>query len=129
MQLESFKVEYHSGIPVYKQIINIVNSALLNNEIVLGDKLPSIRSLANQLNINPNTVAKAYRELELTNVIESAGRNGSRISANKDTTNKISDEIKKEKMDEIYQRVLSEAKAYSISEEELNKMFKKEKLK
>ncbi|PCJ60024.1 MAG: GntR family transcriptional regulator [Planctomycetota bacterium] len=126
MQLESFKVEYHSGIPVYKQIINIVKTALLNSEIIIGDKLPSIRSLAVRLNINPNTVAKAYRELELTNVIESAGRNGSRISASKDKINGITEEMKKEKMDEIYKRVLSEAKSYSISEADLKKMFTKD---
>lgn len=125
MDENSFKVEYHSGIPVYRQIINIVTTAILNEELKAGDKLPAIRSLANALNINPNTVAKAYRELELTNAIESSGRNGSVILATKDSLNDVSSTIKENKLLEIRQRVLAEAKAYAISEEELIKLFQK----
>lgn len=125
MDENSFKVEYHSGIPVYRQIINIVTTAILNEEIKAGDKLPAIRNLASALNINPNTVAKAYRELELTNAIESSGRNGSVILATKDSLSDISSAVKENKLLEIRQRVLAEAKAYAISEEELIKLFQK----
>lgn len=125
MDENSFKIEYHSGIPVYRQIINIVTTAILNEEIKVGDKLPAIRSLATTLNINPNTVAKAYRELELTNAIESSGRNGSVISASKDSFGDLSNQMKENKLKEIHERVLAEAKAYSISEEDLIKMFQK----
>lgn len=125
MDENSFKVEYHSGIPVYRQIINIVTTAILNEELKAGDKLPAIRSLANALNINPNTVAKAYRELELTNAIESSGRNGSVVLATKDSLSDISSTIKENKLLEIRQRVLAEAKAYAISEEDIIKLFQK----
>ena len=73
-------IEYHSGIPVYRQVINAVTSAIANGEITEGDPLPTIRNLAEELMINPNTVAKAYRELELTGVVASAGRNGTVVT-------------------------------------------------
>lgn len=125
MDEKSFKIEYHSGIPVYRQIINIVTTAILNEEIKVGDKLPAIRSLATTLNINPNTVAKAYRELELTNAIESSGRNGSVILATKNSFGEITNKEKEIKLQELRARVLAEAKAYSISEEDIIKIFQK----
>ncbi len=116
-------IEYHSGIPVYRQIINSVTSAVANGELKAGDSLPTIRSLAAELKINPNTVAKAYREMELTGVIESAGRNGTVVTAEKTALPRPSPAEKEEKLREIYSRVLAEAKAYRISEADLAEMF------
>jgi DNA-binding transcriptional regulator YhcF (GntR family) len=64
-------IEYHSGIPVYKQLVSRFQAAIHSHELAAGTKLPPIRALAEQLDINPNTVAKVYRELELRGLIES----------------------------------------------------------
>ena len=61
---ESWHIEFHSGIPVYKQIIHQVQAAITAGRLKAGDQLPTIRALHEQLNVNPNTVAKAYRELQ-----------------------------------------------------------------
>lgn len=117
------KIEYHSGIPVYRQIINTITSAVANGEMNIGDRLPTIRSLAGELKINPNTVAKAYREMELTGVVVSAGRNGTVITANRERLPRPSRAEKEIKLKEIYSRVVAEARAHRISEKDLAEMF------
>lgn len=62
--------------PVFSQLISQIRSAVLNGNIQSGAPLPSIRQLAIELQLNPNTVAKAYRLLERDGVIETRGRRG-----------------------------------------------------
>ena len=59
-----FRVEASSPVPIYAQIVGQVRSAVAAGELVEGDSLPSVRQLAGELRVNPNTVAQAYRELE-----------------------------------------------------------------
>jgi len=64
-----FELDLHSGVPVYRQIIDRVHSARASGTLNGGDRLPTVRQLAVDLSINPNTVLRAYRELELTGVL------------------------------------------------------------
>jgi len=116
-------IEYHSGIPVYRQIINAITSATANGQITKGDSLPTIRNLAEQLKINPNTVAKAYRELELTGLVVSAGRNGTMVTGHRKTLTRPSRADKEIKLREIYSRALAEARAHGISERDVARIF------
>ena len=118
-----FSIEYHSGIPVYRQIINAITSALSVGEIHAGSPLPTIRSLAADLEINPNTVAKAYRELELRGVVTSAGRKGTVATGQREDLARPSKSEKEIKLRELYSRVVAEARAHGISEKELSKAF------
>jgi GntR family transcriptional regulator len=59
-----FKIEASSPVPIYAQIVGQVRAAIAGGELRVGDALPSVRQLAGELRINPNTVAQAYRELE-----------------------------------------------------------------
>src|SRR5579862_4264122 len=77
--LEQWQIEYNSGIPVYRQIINQACAAVAAGTFKPGDQLPTIRVLSERLNVNPNTVAKAYRELELKGIIVSERGSGSFI--------------------------------------------------
>ncbi len=116
-------IEYHSGIPVYRQIINTVTAAVVNGELKTGDLLPTIRKLAGDLKINPNTVAKAYRELELIGVVASAGRNGTVVSASRKALSRPSRAEKEIKLKELYSRVVAEARAHGISKKDLAETF------
>ena len=116
-------IEYHSGIPVYRQIINSITTAVASGEISEGDPLPTIRNLAEELKINPNTVAKAYRELELTGVVVSAGRNGTVVTGDRKTLPRPSRAEKEIKLKEIYSRALAEARAHGISESDVARIF------
>jgi GntR family transcriptional regulator len=68
------------GLPIYQQIINQVKYLVASGRLIPGDELPAIRVLAEQLLVNPNTVAKAYRELESQGVVESRHGSGTYIS-------------------------------------------------
>jgi len=69
-----------SGVPFYRQIIQQVERAILAKRLVPGDRLPTIRSLAIELKINPNTIAKAYSELELRGLVITQVGSGTYIS-------------------------------------------------
>jgi len=65
-----FTLDLGSGVPFYRQIIDQVKSAIATGELEPGDRLPTVRQLAVDLSINPNTVSRAYTELELTGLVE-----------------------------------------------------------
>lgn len=64
-----FVLDLRSGVPVYRQIIDQVHAARASGVLGPGERLPTVRQLAVDLSVNPNTVARAYRELELTGVL------------------------------------------------------------
>ena len=72
-------IDISSSIPVFMQLINRVREGVNSGELQPGLSLPTVRQLANDLEINPNTVAKAYRLLERDSIIETNGRRGSFI--------------------------------------------------
>src|SRR5512141_3054990 len=71
-----------SGVPIYLQLMEQVKHAIETGALRPGEQLPGIRPLAEELVINPNTVAKAYRELEHEGVIELRHGAGAFVSAN-----------------------------------------------
>jgi GntR family transcriptional regulator len=64
-----FRLDLRSGVPVYRQIIDQVLGALASGVLRAGDQLPTVRQLAVDLAVNPNTVVRAYRELEIRGVL------------------------------------------------------------
>ena len=65
-----FRIDSQSGVPIYRQIAQQVEQAVLAGVLVSGDRLPAVRELAVDLAVNPNTVVKAYDELQRAGVIE-----------------------------------------------------------
>jgi GntR family transcriptional regulator len=78
-----FLLDLHSGTPVYRQIMDQVRGGIAAGSLVPGDQLPTVRQLAVDLQINPNTVVRAYRELELGGLLETHQGTGTFISAQK----------------------------------------------
>ena len=78
-----FRLDLQSGVPVYRQIIDQVRAGMASGTLVAGDQLPTVRQLAVDLAINPNTVVRAYRELELGGLLESHQGTGTFISSQK----------------------------------------------
>ena len=76
-------LDLHSGMPVYRQIMDQVRGAIASGALTPGDQLPTVRQLAVDLEINPNTVVRAYRELELGGLLETHQGTGTFISAQK----------------------------------------------
>jgi GntR family transcriptional regulator len=68
------------GVPIYLQIVNQVKYLVSSDRLARGEELPPIRVLAERLLINPNTVARAYRELELAGIVEKRRTSGTYVS-------------------------------------------------
>lgn len=68
------------GVPIYLQIVNQVKYLITSGRLAEGEELPPIRALAEQLLVNPNTVARAYRELELAGLVEKRRTAGTYVS-------------------------------------------------
>jgi GntR family transcriptional regulator len=78
-----FRLSLESGVPVYRQIVDQVRVGMAAGLLSAGDQLPTVRQLAVDLAVNPNTVARAYRELELGGLLDTHQGTGSFISAQK----------------------------------------------
>lgn len=78
-----FALDLHSGMPVYRQLIDQVRGGIASGSLKAGDQLPTVRQLAVDLAINPNTVMRAYRELELSGLLETHQGTGTFIADKK----------------------------------------------
>jgi GntR family transcriptional regulator len=78
-----FRLDGKSGVPVYRQIIDQVLGGMATGTLAAGAQLPTVRQVAVDLAINPNTVARAYRELEIRGVLETQQGTGTFIANHK----------------------------------------------
>src|SRR5277367_3752795 len=78
-----FRLDLRGGVPVYRQIIDQVLGSIAAGSLKAGDQLPTVRQLAVDLSVNPNTVVRAYRELEIRGVLDTQQGTGTFISARK----------------------------------------------
>jgi len=79
----SFALDPTSGVPYYKQIILQVELAIAGGRLTTGDQLPTVRALAVDLKINPNTVARAYSEMEIRGIVDTQQGTGTFINQKK----------------------------------------------
>src|SRR5712671_6925418 len=82
-----FSLDLHSGVPVYRQLIDQVRTGVASGSLAAGDQLPTVRQLAVDLAINPNTVLRAYRELELGGLLETHQGTGTFVANKKPEKN------------------------------------------
>jgi len=75
------KLDLKSGVPFYRQVIDQVKAAIATETLSPGDRLPTVRQLAVNLSINPNTVSRAYTELELTGLVETQMGSGTFVGS------------------------------------------------
>jgi GntR family transcriptional regulator len=96
-------VDPRSGVPIYLQIIEQVKRSVAIGILSAGEQLPTVKQLALDLTINPNTVAKAYRELERDGVIETAAGRGSFVRANgvADSTKSAASDVARDSIESV----------------------------
>jgi GntR family transcriptional regulator len=68
------------GVPIYQQIVDQIQFRIMSGQLSVGDELPAIRTLAESLRVNPNTVARAYRELENDGLVEKRRTTGTFVA-------------------------------------------------
>ena len=83
MTAHAFKLDLASGVPVYRQIIDQVMAGVASGALSTGDQLPTVRQLAVDLEINPNTVVRAYKELEIRGLIDTHHGSGTFVGNHK----------------------------------------------
>jgi GntR family transcriptional regulator len=107
-----FAIDPKSGVPFYRQIIDQVRFAIVDGRLGCGDQLPTVRQLAVDLKINPNTVARAYQELEIRGVVSSQMGTGTFIG---DEKIELSESERERMLDQICLELLSRASAYGFT--------------
>jgi GntR family transcriptional regulator len=114
-------VDPRSGVPIYLQIIEQVKRSVALGILQAGEQLPTVKQLALDLTINPNTVARAYRELERDSVIETAPGRGSFIRADgrADSAQSAAGDMARDALD----AGLREAKSFGLSRNDVRELF------
>jgi GntR family transcriptional regulator len=105
-------IDTKSGVPFYRQIIEQVKFAIARGDLVPGDQLPTVRQLAVDLSVNPNTVIRAYRELEIAGVLDTHQGSGTFVGRQKPRI----DELERQRMlDQILTDLLARAAGYGFT--------------
>ena len=115
-----FKIDYHSGQPVYQQILANFKSGIISGNLKANDPVPSIRELARMLNVNPNTAARAYRELENEGLIYSRTGIGSFITPAEPHS------LEEKALVAVYpelKRVIKLSRTFNLPKKALDKLF------
>ena len=109
-------IDAKSGVPFYRQIIEQVKFAVASGDLKPGDQLPTVRQLAVDISINPNTVIRAYRELEFEGLLDSQQGSGTFVSEKQPEI----DAVERQRMlDQIVTELLARASAYGFTLEEV----------
>ncbi len=114
-------IDYDRGVPVYRQIYEAVTAALASGALARDEQLPTIHELAQRLAINPNTVARAYRELDQDGYIVSQRGRGTFPS--EERTASAAD--KQRALRTIFDRAIAEAARHGIAATEVIRYFQK----
>jgi GntR family transcriptional regulator len=107
-----FSIDTKSGVPFYRQIIEMIKFGIARGDLAPGDRLPTVRQLAVDLSINPNTVIRAYRELEIEGVLETHQGSGTFIGNNKPEIDRLE---KQRMLDQILTDLLARAQSYGLT--------------
>lgn len=117
------KIDARISTPIYEQVILGIKELILKGVLKSGDKLPSVRELSSILTINPNTVSKAYMELEKENIVEVIKGRGTFISNNYEKN------ISREKLNKLmidFKRLILEANYLGLEENDLISILSQE---
>jgi GntR family transcriptional regulator len=109
-------IDSQSGVPFYRQIIEQLKFAIARGELSPGDRLPTVRQLAVDLSINPNTVVRAYRQLEIEGVIETQQGSGTFVGSQVPAIDKLE---RQRMLDQILTDMLARASSYGFTPNDL----------
>jgi GntR family transcriptional regulator len=115
-------LDFHSGSPIYTQIVNQIQSQLANKIIKPGDQLPTVRALASELRVNFNTVARAYRILDEARIISTQQGRGTYITEIPPPN--VTEKLRHESLSALTQRFIAEAFRLGFSEREVSQMVR-----
>jgi GntR family transcriptional regulator len=107
-----FAIDNKSGVPFYRQIIEQIKFGIASGELGSGDRLPTVRQLAVDLSINPNTVVRAYRELEIEGILNTQQGSGTFVGNEKPEIDRLE---KQRMLDQIITDLTARASSYGLT--------------
>lgn len=113
-------IDFRSGLPIYTQIVQQVQAQVAGGILQPGDQLPTVRALAEELRVNFNTVARAYRILDEARIISTQQGRGTYITEVPHP--KVRERLRKEALEELTKRYVSEAMRLEFSKQEVTEM-------
>jgi GntR family transcriptional regulator len=112
----NFKLDIKSGVPFHRQITDQIKYGIASGRLLPGEQLPTVRELAVNLSVNPNTVRKAYSELDILGVLNTQQGTGTFISEQK---NAIQPEEKKRALTQLCDEFVARGQQYNLSLDEI----------
>ena len=116
------QIDFRSGLPIYIQIVNQVQAQVAGGILKPGDQLPTVRALAEDLRVNFNTVARAYRILDEARIISTQQGRGTYIT--EIPPPKVTEQLRREALEALTQRYISEAMRLDFSKAEITEILK-----
>jgi GntR family transcriptional regulator len=111
-EMIEFKLDLKSSVPFYRQIVDQIRYAIASDYLSPGEQLPTVRDLAVQLELNPNTVRKAYSELEILGVLDTQQGTGTFVAGK---TVKITDSEKDRMLKQICDELVARGQQYNLT--------------
>lgn len=116
----TLQLDFRSGLPIYIQITNQIESQVIGGKLQPGDQLPTVRALASDLRVNFNTVARAYRMLDEARIISTQQGRGTYITEKPPPD--VSEKLRRETLEALTQRYISEATRLEFSKSEIRQL-------
>jgi len=116
------KIEFNTSKPIYEQVIDEIKRQIARGEIEPNDKLPSQRELAEEIEVNPNTVQRAYREMENQNLVETKRGRGTFVKDD----DKVIKDINQQLAHSAVKRFIDEMSAINYQQKEMIELLKNE---
>ena len=114
MALKKIVLDFKRAVPIYKQLVEEFTNRIISGELAEGDQMPSIRKLTGDLNINPNTVAKAYREMVAGGLLENRRGIGCYVAKFNRKVSILSADEQKEELERLFHSFICGADASGI---------------
>ena len=117
-------IDFRSGLPIYTQIVNQVQTQVAGGILKPGDQLPTVRALAEELRVNFNTIARAYRILDEARIISTQQGRGTYIT--EIPPPKVTERLRRESLQALTERYINEAMRLEFSKDEIREMIQHE---
>jgi GntR family transcriptional regulator len=118
----NLEIDFRSGIPIYLQVVEQIKERIVGGSLPLGSQLPTVRSLALELRVNFNTIARAYRILDEVGIISTQQGRGTYVM--EISPPEVSEKIRQKALVALTQRYLADANRLGASPEELSEIMK-----
>lgn len=114
------EINPRSSVPIYQQVVDGVKELIARGILVSGERIPTVRELAVELSLNPNTIAKAYQRLEQEGIIETMRSRGTFVAGR---TEVLDMEAARQQLVDLLEKVLVEAYHLGLNREDIKQLF------